>query len=126
MKAFRIGLFALAILYAIGAVFGMAMGTFADGGTWWQYITLIVVQPLAAAALVALVATRPETLSGLAQRLITTALVAAVALNGFGAMMIAQGAIRGDWWLPLAFALIPAIGLAYMAMIARNRSAAIA
>lgn len=126
MKAFRIGLFALAILYAIGALGGVLIGSFADGGTWWQYITVIVAQPLAAIALVALVATRPEALAALAQRLITTALVVAVALNGFGAMMIAQGAIRGDWWLPLAFALIPAIGLAYMATLARNRAAAIA
>lgn len=126
MKAFRIVVFALAILYAIGAAFGMAMGTFADGGTWWQYITLIVVQPLAAAALIALAAAPLGSLTAIGQRLIATALAAVVALNGFGAMMIAQGAIRGDWWLPLAFALIPAIGLAYLATLGRNRDAAIA
>ena len=127
MKAFRIAVFALAILYAIGALWGLLIGSFADGGTWWQYITFIVVQPLAAAALVTLAAASPGALSALAQRLIKTALVAAVALNGFAAVMIAQGIVRGDWWIPFAFALIPAIGLAYTATLGRgSRSAAIA
>lgn len=126
MKAFRIGMFALAILYALGAVLTALMGSFADGGAWWQYVTYIVVQPLAAAALIALVAMPPDTLTAMGQRLITTALALPVALNGFGAIAIAQGIVRGDWWIPLVFALIPAIGLAYMATFVRNRSAAIA
>ena len=126
MKAFRSGMFALAILYALMAAFGMAIGSFADGGAWWQYITMLVVQPLAAAALIALVAMPPDTLTAMGQRLITTALALPVALNGFGAIAIAQGIVRGDWWIPLAFALIPAIGLAYMATLVRSRNAAIA
>lgn len=126
MKAFRIVVFPLAILYALMAVLTALMGSFADGGAWWQYVTYIVVQPLAAAALIALAAAPPGDLTAIGQRLIATALAVVVCLNGFGAIAIAQGIVRGDWWIPLAFALIPAIGLAYMATIARSRNAALA
>lgn len=121
MKVFRIGMFALAVLYAVFAALLALSGSFADGGEWWQYITLIAVQPIAAAALIALVAVPRPSLSEGALRLIAAALAVTICLQAFAAAAIAQGATRGDWWLPLALGAIPALGLVYAAALMRTR-----
>ncbi len=120
MKIFRIGMFALAAVYAVFAALLALVGSFADGGEWWEYITLIAVQPIAAAALIVLVAVSRPSLPDGALWLIAAALAAAVCLNAFSAAAIAQGITRGQWWLPLAFGAIPALGLVYAAALMRT------
>lgn len=120
MKIFRIGMFALAAVYAVFAALLALVGSFADAGEWWQYVMVIAVQPIAAAALIVLVAAPRPSLPDGALWLIAAALAIAVCLEAFTAAAIAQGITRGQWWLPLAFGAIPALGLVYAAMLMRT------
>lgn len=121
MKVFRIAMFALAALYAVFAALLALVGSFADGGEWWQYITLVAVQPIAAAALIALVAVPRPSLPDGALRLIAAALAVTVCVEMFAAAAIAQGITRGDWWLALALGVAPVLGLLYAAALMRTR-----
>ena len=107
----RIPLLVLATLHALFSAFTALVGAFADGGDVWQRLLLVVVHPVGAAGVLTLV---------LLPRLSTARVLAIVALltvNVTGdllvARLIATGAIRGDWELALAFAVVPALGIAY-------------
>ncbi len=38
------------------------------------------------------------------------------------AMVIARGEVKGHWWLPVMFAVIPSVGLVYTLALAKIRS----
>ena len=109
----------LAIAQAALAGFIALVGAFADGGDVWSRLLLILVHPLCAAGLLLLVLLpRPATAIVLA---IAALLVVNVGADLFAALMIARGAVRGDWWLIAIFSVIPAIGVVYALTLARMR-----
>lgn len=107
----------LAIVQAALAVFAALAGAFADGGDVWSRLLLILIHPLCAAGLLLLVLLpRPSPATVLA---IAALLLVNVGSDLYTALMIWQGGLRGDWWLPTIFAVIPAIGIIYALTIAR-------
>ena len=74
---------------------------------------LVLVHPLAAIGLLVLV-TQPQ-LSIKGVRVVFALLVVNVAADVVLALLIAGGAVKGDWEFPLVFAVIPAIGVVYAA-----------
>lgn len=107
----------LAIAQAALAVFAAMAGAFADGGDVWSRLLLILIHPLCAAGLLLLVLLpRPGAPTILA---IAALLVVNVGADLYTALMIWQGGLRGDWWLPAIFAVIPAVGIVYALTVAR-------
>ena len=107
----RIVMLVLAFIYAALAMFTAAVGSFADGGDVWSRLVLVLLHPLAAGALLLLVF-RP-TASRTLVLAIAALLVATVAADLSLAAAIAGGAMKGDWVLPVIFAVIPALGVLY-------------
>lgn len=103
---------ALAFIQLIIASLVGLVGLFADGGGVFERALLALIHPAAALALIIALAARfPK------RRLVVLALALAfvnVAADAYIALAIAAGAIRGDFWLPLAFAAVPAIAGAYL------------
>ena len=123
MTVSRRVVFALAVLQVIVAGFFALVGSFADGGTMWERLLLVVLQPLAALGLLFLVTVSRPAIPVI---LVAVALLAAtVVADGALAWNIARGATKGDWELPVVWALIPAVGLVYtLAMLRRPRATA--
>ena len=111
MPTFRIITLVLAVLQVLFTAFTGMVGAFADGGDVWSRLLLIVVHPLCAVALLVLtLLPRPvPAIAYTVAALLLTNIVADVTL----AQLIAVGTIKGDWWLPLTFSVVPAVGLAY-------------
>ena len=119
MRVVRVVVLVLALAQVcLSGVTGLA-GAFADGGTVWERLILVVLHPLAALALLFVVAT-PRTATPvllLVVALLTATVVADVTLS----LAIAQGALKGDWELPLVLGLVPAIGIVYtLTLLRRN------
>lgn len=121
MTALRMGMIALATLHLLLALGGVFVGSFADGGDGWNRYVIVVVHPVAAVALLAVVAWReaPSPLFGTLVALVLAGVVA----DAVVAAAIGIGAIKGDWWLPLVFAVVPVIGLAFVLATRRRRHA---
>ena len=119
MVVFRIITLVLAVLQVLFTAFTGMVGAFADGGDVWSRLLLIVVHPLCAVALLALVLfPKPTALMVYAVgALLVCNIVADVTL----ALLIATEAVKGDWFLPLAFAVIPLVGIVYALTVAPNR-----
>ena len=117
----RIALAALAVLHFIAVVLVAAVGLFADGGDFFERALFAAVNPVAAAALIAALA-----LNNPSARLVILAVSLAllnIAADAYIAFAIFTGAIRGDAWLPMAFAVVPAACAAYLgARFALNRA----
>ena len=107
----RIAMLVLAFIYAALAMFTAAVGSFADGGDVGSRLVLMLLHPLAAGALLLLVF-RPTASRKLVAG-IATLLLATVAADLSLAAAIAGGAMKGDWELPVIFAVIPALGVLY-------------
>ena len=114
-----IGMIVIAALNLLLALVGALVGSFADGGGWWGYLVMVVAHPVAALALIALVAWRRPPAVAVAG--LAGLLAISVAADVATAAAIGFGPLRGDWWLPLVFSAIPAIGLAY-ALTTRPRT----
>jgi hypothetical protein len=101
----------LAFVQLFIAAFVAMVGSFADGGQWWDRLVLTGVHPVAAGLLVALVMRKSTSkkLAGFAVFFLSLNVAADVLL----AVFIANGISKGDWWLPLVFAIIPLIALPY-------------
>ena len=112
----RIAMLVLAFVYAALAMFTAAVGSFADGGDIWSRIVLVLLHPLAAAALLLLVLR--STNSRRLMLAIAALLLATVAADLALAAAIAGGAMKGDWILPVIFAVGPALGLLYALVVA--------
>lgn len=86
---------------------------FADGGSVPERLLAGVVHPVAALLLIYVVVSSEE--PGLwPWRITMTMLPVSIGGDIAVAVLIAQGVIRGDWSLPLTFAVVPTIGLAYL------------
>lgn len=111
MNSLRVPLIILAVVQALLAAFGLAISTFADGGFWWERISLVLLHPLAVIALFGLLLVgRPAPwLAGLALTLLALGIIGSLAMSG----AILSGLTRGDWWLPLVWAIIPLLSLPY-------------
>ena len=103
----------LAGLQVAFTVYTALVGSFADGGSLGERLVLVLVHPLAAIGLFMLVTQPRLSLKGV--RVVTALLVVNVAADVVLALLIAGGTVKGDWELPLVFAVIPAIGLVYAA-----------
>lgn len=112
MNSLRVPLIILAALYALLAAFGMGISAFADGGFWWERIPLALLHPLAALSLLWLLfAARPTPgLAGTALALLAVAIVGSLTMSG--SMLL--GVTKGDWWLPLVWAVAPLLSLPYV------------
>ncbi|MCY3896681.1 MAG: hypothetical protein OXG17_09470 [Chloroflexi bacterium] len=107
----RIVMLVLAFIYAALAMFTAAVGSFADGGDIGSRLVLVLLHPLAAGALfLLLLRTEASRMLVLA---IAALLLATVAADLALAAAIAGGTMKGDWELPVIFAVIPAIGVLY-------------
>ena len=110
----------LVIVQVVIAAFTAAVGSFADGGTIWERLTLVVVHPLCAG--------RDARAGGAAtssQRgvYVVSTLMAVNVLSDLSLVSaIALGALKGDWWLPLIFSVIPAIGLVYTLTLPKRQA----
>ena len=119
MNVFRIVVLTLAVVQVVITGFTAAVGSFADGGDVWQRLLLVVLHPACAVALLLLALQRsPVKKVALAVMALLLVNVAAdVALWS----AIERGVIKGDSWLALVFAAIPAAGIVYaMALLARR------
>lgn len=101
----------LAVLQVAFTVFTAMVGSFADGGSLGERLVLVFVHPLAAIGLLVLVTQPQLSLKGI--RVVTALLAVNVAADVVLALLIAGGTVKGDWELPLVFAVIPAIGVVY-------------
>ena len=111
MTSFRISVTVLAVIHAAFVGLTSLVGAFANGGDVWQRLLLVLLHPLGAAGVLLLV---------LRPRLAATPILALVALMTANviadlglAQLIAEGSVRGDWELALAFSVVPAIGIIY-------------
>ena len=107
----RIAMLVLAFIYAALAMLTAAVGSFADGGDIWSRLVLVLLHPLAAGALFLLLLR--TTASRTLVLAVAALLLATVAADLSLAAAIAGGAMKGDWELPVIFAVIPALGLLY-------------
>ena len=109
---------ALVIVQAFLAGLTVLVGLFADGGDVWERLVIVVLHPLAAAGLLFLALSSRVTVPlALA---IAALLLATVAVDLSLALAIARGALKGDWELPIIFAVIPALGVVYALVLARG------
>ena len=117
MVVFRIITLVLAVLQVLFTAFTGMVGAFADGGGVWERLLLIAVHPLCAVSLLVLaVLPRPSTALAYA---VAALLVGNIFADLTLAQLIAAGTVKGDWWLPLIFSAIPAVGLAYALTLAK-------
>ena len=118
MTSLRTPMLVLAVIQAAFAGFTALVGAFADGGDTWSRLLVILVHPLCAAGMLLLVLLpRPATAVILViAGLLTVNIVADLTF----AQLIAAGTVKGDWWLPLVFSAIPAIGTIYALTLLRT------
>ena len=88
------------------------VGLFADGGDIWQRVLLVVVHPLSAVGL--LIAVAVPGLGGRVLALVLLLLLISIGGDVVVSALIAGGAIKGDWWLPLIFSAVLIAGTAYL------------
>ncbi len=101
----------LAVLQFLFAGFAGAVGSFADGGEIWERVVLMAIHPLAAIGLLVMAFVPRIKPAGL--QVIRALLALNIIADSALAALIYSGATKGDWWLPLLFAVIPVIGLGY-------------
>lgn len=123
MNVFRVVVLGLAIFQVVFTGFTAAVGAFADGGEVWQRLLLIALHPACAVALL-LLALRRSPSKGMAL-VVGVLLVANVAADLAVWSAIERGVIKGDSWLALVFAGVPAVGILYaLTLLARRPWAA--
>ena len=111
MTRFLIALRILAWVQMFIVAFTALVGSFADGGQWWERLILVGVHPAAAVLLVILVMGRNRS-----KKLIMASLALLtlnIAADVFLYLAIGTGLTKGDPWLPLVFSVIPLIALPY-------------
>ncbi len=118
MKALRVVLMLLGIVHILFVGLTAVVGSFADGGDVWSRLLLTLLHPIAAIAILFLVFVRipPRRVTSIVAAILAINIVADVVV----AALIASGAIKGDWGLPLAFVVVPAIAIVYAVLILRS------
>lgn len=119
MTAFRRVVLVLTVVQTVIAAFLALVGAFADGGTIWERLLIVVLHPLAALSLLFLVSSPrvAAPVTAAVALLLTATVVADIALS----WIIAQGTLKGDWELPLVLAVLPLIGLIYAVFLLRRQ-----
>ena len=121
MTALRVPILVLAITQAVFAGFTALVGASADGGDLWSRLLVVLIHPLCAAGMLLLVLLpRPATAVVIA---IAGLLAVNVVADLTFAQLIAGGSVKGDWWLPLIFSVVPAIGIVYALTLFRTARA---
>lgn len=120
MTRFRVPLLVLASIHALVAGFTALVGAFANGGDVWQRLLLVLLHPLGAAGILALVLIRrlPRNATLAIAAILAMVVIADLAL----AQRMAAGAVKGDWELAVAFLVVPAIALPYALSLLRGGS----
>ncbi|MXZ69379.1 MAG: hypothetical protein F4X18_13425 [Acidimicrobiia bacterium] len=113
MKGTKVVMVILASLHLAWSAVIALVANFADGGSGLERLLLGAVHPLA--ALLLLYAVVSSARPSLLIRRVTLAMLS-VSICGdiLVAVLIGQGTLRGDWPLPLTFAVVPVIGLVYL------------
>ena len=107
----RVLIIFLAIVQFLFAGLTGTVGGFADGGEIWERVVLMGIHPLAAIGLLVMAFIPRIKPAGL--QIIRALLAINIIADIILAALIYGGVTRGDWWLPLLFAVIPVIGLGY-------------
>ena len=111
MTAFRNTVRVLAIIQLVLAGFTALVGAFADGGDIWSRLLVSLIHPVCAVAILILaLRPRPSNATLLA---ILGMIVLTIAADITYSLLIAGGSVKGEFWLPLVFAVIPAIAAIY-------------
>ena len=121
MTTFRAPMLVLSVVQTAFAGLTALVGAFADGGDLWLRLLVVLIHPLCAAGMLLLVLLpRPAIAVVLAiAGLLAVNIVADVVV----AQLIAGGTVKGDWWLPLIFSVVPAIGIVYALTLLRTARA---
>ena len=90
------------------------VGAFADGGTIPGRILVSLVHP-AAAILLLIAVSFSKPISTELRKFTLVLLLVAIAADLVLAVLIGRGVVEGDWFLPLVFAVVPVVGVAYLA-----------
>ena len=89
------------------------VASFADGGSVPERLLAGVVHPVAALLLLYVVVSAEAPVFW-PWRITMTMLPVSIGGDIITAALIGQGLLRGDWSLPLTFAVVPALGLVYI------------
>ena len=119
MSSFRVVMIVLAVVHAVAVGFVAFAGSFADGGLWWQYAAVIVMQPVGAITLLVVVLNPSPGMAVL--RIGSAMLNIHNILEIIIAAMILFGVTDGDWWLPLVFTVIPSLGIMYARLLQQRQ-----
>lgn len=115
MKLFRRVMSVLTGVHLLWVAVGAVGGLFADGGGLWERIPVVLVHPAAAAALAVLVF-KEGPVSKRLKDLVMTLLLVNIAADALMAALYGADVVRGDWYLALTFAVVPAAALPYVWM----------
>ena len=110
----RVPMIILAVLYLAFSVFTALVGAFADGGTIPERILVSLIHPAAAILLLMAVVSFSKPISTGRRGFTLVLLLVAIAADLVLAVLIGLGVVKGDWFLPLVFAVVPVIGVAYL------------
>ena len=118
MASFRNTLRVLAVIQVAFAGFTALVGAFADGGDIWSRILVSLIHPVCAVAIL-LLALRPRPANPTLLAVLGI-IVLTIAADLTYSILIAGGTVKGDFWLPLVFAVIPTIAAIYtLTLLAR-------
>ena len=121
MTAFKNTFRVLAIIQVVIAGFTALVGAFADGGDIWSRLLVSLVHPVCAVAIL-LLALLPRLANPILFAILGVVMLAVAADLTYGTL-IALGSVKGDFWLPLVFAVIPTIAVIYaLTLLARPPS----
>ncbi len=101
----------LVSLQVLLSLFTAMVGSFADGGQWWERVALVAIHPVTAVLLLVVVYSRNQ-----ARKLVAVTvvfLVLNIVVDLLLAVSIGAGWSKGDWALPLVFLVVPLIALPY-------------
>ena len=110
----RVPMIILAALYFAFSGFTAVVGAFADGGTIPERIVVSLAHP-AAAILLLMAVSFPKPISMGLRKFTLVLLLVAITADLMLAVLIGLGVVKGDWFLPLVFAVVPVVGVAYLA-----------
>ena len=111
MKRLQVPIKVVAVIYGLLAALLALTGSFADGDDVWARVLLTLLHPLGAVGLLA--AAFVKTLGKLAVMAIAILLLATALADGFFAVSIANGSMKGDWELAAVLAVVPVLGVLY-------------
>ena len=101
----------IAIIYGLFVAFLALVGSFADGDDVFARFLLTLLHPLSAVGLLAAVFMR--NLAVPVVGLVAALLLVTALADGYYAMSIAAGSIKGDWEIPAILAIGPTLGFLY-------------